>query len=117
MTRWAWLGFGWAMVGLGLVGVVTPVLPTTIFLILAAWAFGHSSPRLRAWLVGHPRLGPPILDWEERGAISRRSKTFATATMAAVLALSVLLGLPLWVTGLQAALMGGAAAYILTRPC
>ncbi len=51
--------------------------------MLAAWAFARSSPRLEAWLLDHKTFGPPLRDWRERGAISRRAKTTACLLMAA----------------------------------
>jgi len=75
------LGLGWAMVGLGLAGIFLPLLPTTPFLLLAAWLFSRSSPRLERWLTDHPMFGRPLRDWREAGAISRRAKLAAVALM------------------------------------
>ena len=52
---------GWIFTALGVVGLILPLMPGTIFLILAAWCFSQSSPRFEAWLLGHPRLGPQVL--------------------------------------------------------
>ena len=116
MARFGWIVLGWGAVALGLIGVVLPGLPTTVFLIVAAFAFGKGSPRARAWLVEHDLFGPPIRDWEERGAISPRAKRLAAVTMAAVFALSLILGLKLWVLIVQAVCLAGAATFVLTRP-
>src|SRR5690606_41134853 len=62
---------GAGAVGLALAGTVLPLLPTTPFLLVAAWAFARSSPRLDAWLHAHPRLGPPLAAWQARRAIPR----------------------------------------------
>ena len=70
------------MVALGAIGAVVPLMPTTIFLIAAAACFAHSSPRLEAWLLDHPRFGPTLRDWRVRGAISRPAKLTACAGMA-----------------------------------
>lgn len=75
------LGLGWAMVGFGIAGIFLPLLPTTPFLLLAAWLFSRSSPRLEQWLFDHPMLGRPLRDWRESGAISRRAKFLAIALM------------------------------------
>ncbi|MBP2233944.1 uncharacterized membrane protein YbaN (DUF454 family) [Sinorhizobium kostiense] len=75
------LGLGWAMVGLGLAGIFLPLLPTTPFLLLAAWLFSRSSPRLERWLTDHPMFGRPLRDWREAGAISWRAKLAAVALM------------------------------------
>ena len=72
---------GWVLVALGVIGAVTPLLPTTIFLIGAAGCFGRSSPRLEAWLLDHPTFGKPLRDWRASGAISRPAKIMACAGM------------------------------------
>ncbi|MEL0022405.1 MAG: YbaN family protein, partial [Rickettsiales bacterium] len=65
----------------GLIGIVVPGLPTTVFLLMAAWAFSRSSERFQNWLLAHPRLGPPVIAWRERGAIPARAKILAVAMM------------------------------------
>ncbi|MEO0382719.1 MAG: YbaN family protein [Pseudomonadota bacterium] len=114
--RFVWLVVGWACVGVGALGVVLPLLPTTPFLILAAAAFGRSSPRLRSWLLRHGTLGPIIEAWEQNGAIPRRAKLLAYAIMLTFLGLSALLNAPLYIIGLQAFCVAGAALFIGTRP-
>ncbi|SPF75848.1 Inner membrane protein YbaN [Aliiroseovarius pelagivivens] len=116
MGKFFYLALGWSAVALGLLGVILPVLPTTPFLLVAAFAFGNSSPRARAWLIDHAHFGPAIRDWEERGAISRRAKTLAVSMMTLVLVVSLILGAPWWVVLAQVLLMGAGAAFILTRP-
>jgi uncharacterized protein len=115
-VRPLWLALGLVFLALGLLGVVLPVLPTTPFLLVAAAAFARSSPRLHQWLLAHPLFGPPIRNWQEKGAISKGAKGLSLGTMAAVLAISLYLGLPGWVLGAQAVLMAIGAGFILTRP-
>ncbi len=80
---------GVLFLGLGLVGVFVPLLPTTVFVLAAAYCFARSSPSLYAWLLQHPRFGPYIKNWEERRAMPRGAKRIALAFTAvgAVLAL------------------------------
>lgn len=111
-----WLALGWVSVGLGFAGVLLPILPTTPFLILAAWAFSKSSPRLRHWLVAHPVFGGPIRDWEEKGAIRPRYKIMACTAMALVLGISLLSGVDGLIIVIQLIALGGAAGFILSRP-
>lgn len=116
MGRLAYLALGWGALGLGLVGIVLPGLPTTPFLLVAAFGFGKASPGLKRWLVEHPRFGPPIRDWEARGAISKPTKAKSVAAMAAVVLVSVLLGAPAWVLVVQGIGIVIGAVYVLTRP-
>ena len=58
------LSIGWICVGLGFIGIFVPGLPTTIFLIVALWAFTKSSKKLRVWLLNHKKFGPFLRDWQ-----------------------------------------------------
>ncbi len=116
MLRLLWIIAGGLALALGLAGIVLPLLPTTPFLLLAAFCFARSSPRLEMWLIEHPRLGPPIRDWRAEGAISRKGKVFAMLAIAATLGLSLALALPGWVLLVQALTLGAVTLFLLTRP-
>ncbi len=116
VVRALWVCVGAVSLALGAVGVILPLLPTTPFVLLAAFAFARSAPRLRAWLAGNRVFGPIILDWEERGVIAPKYKAMACTAMAAVLLGSILGGLAWQLIGIQAVCMGGAAVYVLSRP-
>jgi uncharacterized protein len=116
LARPFWNAIGGLALVLGLIGLFLPVIPTTPFILLAAFAFGKSSPRLRHWLETHPVLGPPILDWETKGAIAPRHKAMAAGMMAVTFTVSAILALPAYVLIIQAVCLGGAALYVLTRP-
>lgn len=111
-----WLATGFVSVGLGIAGAFLPLLPTTPFLLLAAFAFARSSPRLHNWLLNHRHFGPMIENWRQHGAISRRAKIAAVCSMAAAVLLSWLTGFSTFIIGLQIAVMGCVALFILTRP-
>lgn len=116
-VRLVLLGLGWAMVGVGIVGIFLPVLPTTPFLLLAAWLFSRCSPRLEQWLFDHPLFGRSLRDWREGGAISRRAKISALALMAlgfAYLWFRVEPGLLM--ACLVAAIMLACGVFIASRP-
>jgi uncharacterized membrane protein YbaN (DUF454 family) len=85
-ARWIWLAVAYACLAVGLVGVVVPVLPTTPFVLLAAFAADRGSPRLHAWLMRHRVFGGVIRDWRASGAVARRPKVVATCAMAASVA-------------------------------
>jgi uncharacterized membrane protein YbaN (DUF454 family) len=111
------IGIGWLFVGLGAAGVVLPVLPTTPFLLIALWAFSRSSTRLHRWLYTHPVLGPRLRDWHEHRIIPTRAKITALAVMTASFTYLVLGHDTAWqVSAGVAAVMLGAAVFILTRP-
>lgn len=116
LPRLAWLSVGLAALGIGAVGVVLPLLPTTPFVLLAAFAFAKGSPRLRCWLVEHRVFGPIIADWESNGAIAGRYKVLACCIMAASLVGSFLVGIPTPVLIIQLLALSAAATYVLTRP-
>ncbi|MGE3989838.1 YbaN family protein [Pseudorhodoplanes sp.] len=111
------LALGGLMLALGVIGAFLPVMPTTIFLILAAWCFGRSSPRLEAWMLDHPRFGRPLRQWREQGAVPLRAKLMAVSGMA--------LGYTLFwfgsqhtplIAGMVALFMIAAAIYVVSRP-
>ncbi len=113
--RYALIGFGWLNVALGAVGIVVPGLPTTVFLLIALWAFSKSSERFRAWLYEHPRLGPPVRAWHEHRVIPPRAKTAALAMM--TLSLAIMAATAAWqLPAIAAAVMAPVAAFILSRP-
>jgi uncharacterized membrane protein YbaN (DUF454 family) len=116
LFRAAWLVSGLVAMALGLLGIVLPLLPTTPFLLLAAFCFARSSPALHDWIVHHPRLGPPIRDWRTHGAISRNAKIAAVAMLAAALATGILADLGPRVLAVQGIVLLLVGAFLLTRP-
>jgi uncharacterized protein len=117
IKRWGWFALGWLMVALGFIGALLPVMPTTIFLILAAGCFSHSSPRFEAWLLDHKWFGPSIRRWRERGAIPRNAKIIAIVSMAGGYAMLLFTVDPAWwVEMIVAAGLIACATYVATRP-
>lgn len=107
---------GWVFTALGILGLILPLMPGTVFLILAAFCFSRSSPRFEAWLVGHPRFGPHVRRWRQTGAISRRAKLMACGSMALSLGLVMLAGAPLVALLATAACLLASGAYVASRP-
>ncbi|MGF1502999.1 MAG: YbaN family protein [Paracoccaceae bacterium] len=114
--RAIWTAAGWSAFGLGVIGAALPLLPTVPFMLLAAFCFARGSDRFHDWLVGHPRFGPAIRDWRERGAISPTGKRWALIGICASLTVSLMLGIAPEVLAIQALALGGALAFVLTRP-
>lgn len=114
--RVVWALLGLLALGAGLIGVVLPLIPTVPFLLLAAFCFARSSERLHVWLIHHPKLGPPIRDWNTSGVIRRRAKIFATLSVVAAFSLSVYIGLRPQLLGIQAVTLCGVMLFIWTRP-
>ena len=115
-VRWFLLVFGWTNVGIGLVGIFIPGLPTTVFLIIAFWAFSKSSDKFQNWLWFHPKLGPSIRAWHLHRVIPVRAKVFAGVMMAiSFIYVSAFVAKDWVLPTILAAVMIPAAAYVLTR--
>lgn len=115
--RLAWLALGSVLLGLGLIGAFVPLMPTTVFLILAAACFTRSSPRLEHWLLNHPRFGPGLRSWRAQGAIPHVGKIAACTGMAVGYAVFLLAGRPAsWLAALVALGLAACAGWIVSRP-
>nr|WP_082449447.1 YbaN family protein [Sphingomonas sp. Leaf231] len=115
--RFGWLALGFLCVALGIIGALLPLMPTTIFLILAAGCFARSSPRLEGWLLDHPRFGPGLRAWRRDRAISRRAKGMACTGMAVGYAIFLITAAPHLPLALMVAVaMAACALFVVTRP-
>jgi len=114
--RVLWLSLGVTSVALGAVGVVLPLLPTVPFMLLAAFCFARSSDRLHDWLINHPQFGPSIEDWRRSGAIQRRVKLYATASIAVAWLIPFLVGVRPMILAIQATVLLAVLTFIWTRP-
>jgi len=116
LVLFVWRVLAIVCVALGVIGAFLPVMPTVVFLLVAAWAAGKGWPQLEVWLLTHPRHGASIRAWRERGAVPRRAKWLASlmmglssvALVASPLALWWRIGLPLG--------MACIALWLWTRP-
>jgi uncharacterized membrane protein YbaN (DUF454 family) len=114
--RWAWWLLAYVALALGLIGIVLPGLPTVPFVLLSAYAAARGSTRLHARLLADPRFGPMIRDWQAQGAVSRRAKRLATATMVLAAALMFLTAPKVWMAAAGTGIMAVVAAWLWTRP-
>jgi len=114
LSRGAFTFLGVLFLVLGIIGLFVPVWPTTIFIILATWAFKHGCEPLERWLLQHPRLGPPLRDWQSSRSIRMRTKCVAVLTIwLSILASSAFVSRPtVWVLVLIAVAL---TIYLLTR--
>jgi len=103
-------------VAIGAVGVVLPLLPTTPFLLIAAFAFARSSARLNNWLREHRSFGPLIDNWHRGGSIDRKVKRTAIIVFLMTPVITWLFGAPLWMIICQIVVLSAVAVFILTRP-
>ena len=114
--RWLWFVLAWLCVGLGIVGIALPGLPTTPFMLLAAGFAAKGSPRLRRRLLSHALFGPAIRDWEASGAVSRRAKRLAISTMALCGVVLWLIEVPRWSLYGSLGAMSLVALWLWRRP-
>lgn len=94
--RLVWIPVGLVCVGIGSIGVVVPGLPSTGFFVLAAAAFARSSPRLEAWLLGLPGVGPLVRDYRAGLGMPKRAKVTAIVMMSTAVIASAVVVDPVW---------------------
>jgi len=85
---------GYIALGLGIVGLALPVMPTMPFLVVAAACLARTDPRLYAWLLNHRLFGPPLRDWLAHRSLPLRAKALAVGVIALAGATSLLLWVP-----------------------
>ncbi|WP_454917133.1 YbaN family protein [Xanthobacter sediminis] len=100
----------------GCIGMVVPMMPGTVFLILAAWCFTRSSPRIEAWLLNHRYLGPSVRRWRETGAIPLVAKGFALTSFVGSFGGAWYFGAPDPVLIFLGVLFALLTVFIVTRP-
>lgn len=95
MKRLLLIIVGWLAVTLATLGVVLPLLPTTPFLLLAAWCFARSSPRFHDWLLYRSWFGSYLRYWQEHRGLPPGAKSKAVLVIISTFAVSLYL-VPLW---------------------
>ena len=114
--RWAWWLLAWLSLGLGLLGVVLPGLPTVPFILLSAYAAARGSKRLHERLLRDPRFGPMIVDWHAHGAVSRRAKRFAVLAMLVCAVLLWVTAPQWWMAAVGTGVMVVVGSWLWARP-
>lgn len=115
-TKTLWLVFAGFCVAAGTVGIFLPGLPTTPFLILAAWAAPKGSEKLARWIHTHPTFGPTLHAWHTQGAIPARAKAAAVLLMTCSWATLWWVAVPSWLLWLVFILFVCLSAFLLSRP-
>lgn len=111
VVRWLLMAAGGVLVAIGVIGIFVPLLPTTIFLLLAAACFGKSSPAAYRWLTTNRWFGRYLHNYKERRGATLATKATSIATLWLGIGAALwLLSLPVWVT---VALLVIAAAVTL----
>jgi uncharacterized membrane protein YbaN (DUF454 family) len=107
---------GTVSVTIGVINAFLPLLPTTVFLLIGAWAYGKGAPEWREHLLAHPRFGPPLRHWQNGRRMTRHAKRAAAGGMACSYAVTwVVLGNGLPVFAIGTGLLA-LAAYLALRP-
>jgi uncharacterized membrane protein YbaN (DUF454 family) len=112
-----WLkAIGLLLVALGIIGIVLPVMPTTIFFILALTCFTRSSPALEYWLLNHPRYGVVLQQWQAHKVVPIKAKCYAAIGMLIGFIFLLYSAAPIWVIYLVAAIEISVIIYLILRP-
>ncbi|MCU4443613.1 YbaN family protein [Acinetobacter pittii] len=101
---------------LGIIGAILPGMPTTVFLILAAWAASKGWPQMDDWLLNHPKYGPTLRDWRANGTVPRKAKCIASIMMAISGLIMLFTSAPLWVKVFTDTTMFIVAVWLWLRP-
>lgn len=101
---------------LGFIGALLPGMPTTVFLILAAWAASKGWPQMDAWLLNHPKYGPTLRAWRESGTVPRKAKWFASVMMLVSAILMLFTNAPLLVKVFTNLTMLAVSIWLWKRP-
>lgn len=114
LRQWIFGTIGVIALGLGLVGIVVPLVPTTPFLLLAAACFMRSSDRLYGWLINHKWFGGYIKSYREHRAITRRARIVSLAVLWSAMSYAILVIAPMWWLRILLALIAvGVSLYLL----
>lgn len=115
--KYFYLTFGWLFFITGVVGAFLPILPTTIFMILALWCFSKSSEKFHQWLYTHKTFGPPLQQWQQHKIIPAKAKLLAVVMIG--FSMSYLYFYPvvrLELTAIIELIMLIVIIYILSKP-
>lgn len=117
MHQRLWVFLGFVMTALGMIGLILPGMPTTVFLLVAVWAFSKGNPALATYLESHRVFGPPIAEWKRHRAIPLKAKVSAITMIGISLTMLLIWSdLSFYTLLLIGSFMGGVAGWILWCP-
>lgn len=93
--RIIYLIIGFLFLGLGFIGAFVPGLPTTVMVIISAWAFSKSSRHFESWILNHKIFGPLVRDWRKYRGLSRQAKKKAISLILITFSTTAFLVFPL----------------------
>ena len=117
--RIVWLSIGMIFTAVGMVGIIVPGLPTTIFMILAAGCFFRSSTKMYHWVIGHPLFGDQVLRFRKGEGMPKKAKYLSILTMWTFIMFAVFIGLPdsaAWIKYFIALSGATGTLYIISQP-
>ena len=115
MYKYFLIASGWIFVALGIIGIFVPLMPTTIFFIIAAACFARSSQKFYNWLIYHPKFGKFIRDYREQRGMPLKSKIVAVSMMLITIGSSAIFFTDkILIRILLAAVALGVSSYIIS---
>ncbi|MGT2569077.1 YbaN family protein [Acinetobacter ursingii] len=111
-----WRSLVLIFITLGIIGAILPGMPTTVFLILAAWAASKGWPQMDEWLLNHPKYGSTLRNWREHGTVPRRAKWIAIIMMLISGIIMLFTNAPFWVKVFTDSIMLIVAVWLWLRP-
>lgn len=111
-----WWVCAYVALGLGIVGVVVPLMPTTVFILIAAYCAARGSDTLHRKLLEHRVFGPMIRDWQATGSVSRKAKYMAIGSMAVCAVILFLVTPKWWIAAIGTAIMAIIGTWLWLRP-
>lgn len=105
IKRFLWKMLGFICLGMAYVGVITPGLPYSPFVVAAAYCFGKGSPRMHAWIYNHKLFGPFLTNWSEKRVFPLKMKFFMVFMMSTSL-------ITMWFTTGNLAAIGYTASFM-----
>ncbi|RLA66955.1 MAG: DUF454 domain-containing protein [Epsilonproteobacteria bacterium] len=117
MSRYLLMALGLTSLALGILGSVLPILPTTPFILLAAYLFSKSSDKLYKWLIKIPKFGQVISDWNENGVVGLNSKLICVLSLIlVVIYISFLTEFTFFIKTFLTLTLFLAGLFVTTRP-